>query len=80
MTAITVDRRSGVLLLGMAAVASLTVRHRMHTGQREAAGSVKFQDIAAILPVARRVTVLAIGTELAVMVIGVAVGATYPDM
>lgn len=70
---ITIHRGAGVFLLGMPAVAGFAVRHGMGAGQSEAIGCVQFKRIFAVLPITRRMTALAFGTKLAVVLIGVAI-------
>lgn len=77
---ITFHRGAGVFLLGMPAVAGFAVRHGMGAGQSKAIGCVQLKGILAVLPVSRGVTALAFGTELAVVLIGMAVDTGRTDM
>jgi hypothetical protein len=59
-------------------MAGFAIGHGMRPGQGESARCVQIEIVLTILPVARRVTVLAVGTELTVMLIIVTVNARCP--
>jgi hypothetical protein len=77
MTASAIHRSPGKLLTTGSFVTRFAVRDSMNTGQGKSLSSVKFQYVLAILPVARRMAILACLTELTLVMITVAVDAGY---
>ncbi len=78
VTSVAIHRCTGVLLTGIADMAGLTVCNRMCPSQGKSPCGMQVQIILPIFPVARCVTVLAIGAELPVVLIGMAIYAGCP--
>lgn len=73
-------RCTGILLAVSPVVAGLTVNDCMDTGEREAPFGVLQQETLLRLPIPRNVALAAIGPELALMMVGVAIDAGRTDM
>jgi hypothetical protein len=75
MTSLAVHRRSPKIAAGRRSVAGFAVRRRMNACQRKTPLHVQFQNILLILPIARCVAILAIESQLTLMMIGMAIRA-----
>ncbi len=61
-------------------MARLAIHYGMGAGERKTVGRMQVERAAAILPVARRMAVLAVLAQLPRMVVGMAIDATDTDM
>lgn len=80
MALVTIYRCAGIFLARMSAMACFAVGHRVRAGQREAFHRVKIKRTLSVLPIARSMAILAVQAKLAVVVVGVAINTTGPDM
>ncbi len=77
---LAVDRRAGKFVSLLVYVTGAAVGNGVNSDKREAPRGVELEGVTAVLPVLRRMAILAGGAELAAMDIGVAIGAGGADM
>ena len=80
MASFAIDRCASKFILAASPVTGLTIGNGMDSGQRKTFLRVHFKKIFSPLPILRRMAVLAIGAELAQMMIRMTIRAGSCDM